>query len=64
MKEVTAIRDETSRLWRGFRSMVRGRAREAIEATIEEELTELLSSGPYERAEGGEATEMAARGVR
>lgn len=52
MREVTTTGDEANRFRQDFRSMLRGRVREAIEATIEEELTELLGSDRYERVDG------------
>lgn len=52
MKEVTTTEVEAIRFRQDFRSMLRGRVREAIEATIEEELTELLGGDRYERVDG------------
>ena len=52
MKEVTTIRDEAIRFRQDFFDRVRGRVREAIEATVEEELAEMLGGDRYERVEG------------
>ena len=52
MKEVTTIGDEASRFRQDIFRMLRGRVREAIEATIDAELTELLGSDRYERVDG------------
>lgn len=52
MKEVTTTRDEAVRFRQDFFLTLRGRVRAAIEATIEEELTELLGGDRYERVDG------------
>jgi len=52
VKEVTTIRDEAIRFRQDFFDRVRGRVREAIEATVEEELAEMLGGDRYERVEG------------
>jgi putative transposase len=51
VKEVTTIRDDAGRFRQDVMDRLRGRVREAIEATIEEELTELLGGDRYERNE-------------
>jgi transposase-like protein len=52
VREVTTTKDEAIRFRQDFLERVRGRVREAIEATVEEELTEMLGGDRYERVEG------------
>lgn len=51
MEKGTTKRDESTRFRQSFLDQVRGRVREAIEAVIEEELTEILGGDRYERSE-------------
>ena len=52
MKEVTTIGHEAGRFRQDVFEKIRGRVRASIEAAIEEELTELLGGGWYERNDG------------
>lgn len=51
MKEGTTIREDAGRFRQDVMDRLRGRIREAIESTIEEELTEILGGDRYERNE-------------
>jgi putative transposase len=52
VRKNTTTSEEATRFRQDFFEVVRGRVREAIEATVEEELTELLGGDRYERIEG------------
>jgi transposase-like protein len=52
VRKNTTTSDEATRFRQDFFEVVRGRVRQAIETTVEEELTELLGGDRYERIEG------------